>query len=719
MYTITSNSYGFILLQLKNMKIIKQYIKNNKQLIIMFFILTLFLILHNSAFCDSFFQKWYLKTENYFLNLTWEKAISDPIELSKSVGWVSIGALGSLYAFEGIWNARLLGSKFAYNYTPLGHLDDVGGNIKSWFGFRNTAGPLKYIIDTVPYEEIFPLFWARKYVFPNIFIRSNQTTVNLPPINENNNLPAIPNHSIPEPQIIEQIVEREVEKIVHVDHFFEVPVYIQKYIPVADYRDRENITDLKTKITDLTAANRDLLLVQNNFKTREEIITEINGITQFEEAITYNISKLKKNFIDYSVLLADEDRGNELSSCKLKCLEFHRSLNGVKVYFDHPSSLYVTIPLNNFKKNFPLITKLVQPIIEPFRIVERAQDDYGINIYNEELSDWVYIEVSYTTTRHSWYNTSYTFEPETSLLKISGGPIEASKISSNIGRSDDLCNLVEKIEEMQLQKITTTNLVVDNLIAEITNKIQQEERLFNTETLEQSTQTQDFGVNAAIFAHINSFLEIRDETSFIVASNRGNKLPFDAMIHSNKTLLQPVEIQTGEMSIQTDPIEENIETIDISSGVSQIIQNPAMMFAATLGILAADNLQTLETATQILLGYTSLPEYNDAFIAATHMSISELESTYNLTQQGAIRVSDLLNSAYNTMNPENNLAELSPQLTDSNSSIAKPFNWNKYLFIGASVVLVAGSAYFLWNSVKYGTPVNDWGTQYIDKIKNL
>src|SRR3546814_12303484 len=90
-------------------------------------------------------------------------------DLSKSIGWVSVGAFGSLLAFEGIWNARLLGSKVLYNYTPLGHLDDGSGIVKSWFGFRNTAGPLKNIIDNVLYEEILPVYLARNSVFPYIF----------------------------------------------------------------------------------------------------------------------------------------------------------------------------------------------------------------------------------------------------------------------------------------------------------------------------------------------------------------------------------------------------------------------------------------------------------------------------------------------------------------------------------------------------------------------
>src|SRR3546814_17857550 len=74
------------------MKTKKQYIKNNKQLLLVFTTMILFLIIQNYAYCDlSFFQKWYLNTENYFLTLTWEKAISDPVDISKSIGWVCVG----------------------------------------------------------------------------------------------------------------------------------------------------------------------------------------------------------------------------------------------------------------------------------------------------------------------------------------------------------------------------------------------------------------------------------------------------------------------------------------------------------------------------------------------------------------------------------------------------------------------------------------------------
>src|SRR3546814_10934083 len=103
-----------------------------------------------------------------------------------------------------------------FPYTTLfrSHLDDGSGIVKSWFGFRNTAGPLKNIIDNVPYEEILPLHLARNFVFPYIFIQPNKTSINQADIRpatntSNNNVQA---------QIVEIIVAREVEKLRNVDN---------------------------------------------------------------------------------------------------------------------------------------------------------------------------------------------------------------------------------------------------------------------------------------------------------------------------------------------------------------------------------------------------------------------------------------------------------------------------------------------------------------------
>lgn len=219
---------------------LKQYINNNKQLLIIFLGMFGFLFLHNTAYCDlSFFQKWYQNTENYFLNLTWQKAISDPIEITKSLGWVSIGAIGSLYAFEWIWNIRLLASKALYDFTPLGVLDDIGGKGASWFLFRNTSGPLKYVIDNVPYEEILPLYLARKHAFPYLFIQ-------------------------PKPNI--KIEIREVEKI--------VTQTVEK--EVVRFKDRSQLKYLHNKLDKI---ERSVFFINDNSDFHNKITQEMQNLT--------------------------------------------------------------------------------------------------------------------------------------------------------------------------------------------------------------------------------------------------------------------------------------------------------------------------------------------------------------------------------------------------------------------------------------------------------
>lgn len=167
-------------------KAIKQYINNNKQILILFLsILIVFLLLNNNyILCDGNITLWgkiSLKAHNYIDNLTIEKAMEDSYKLFYTAGYYSVWTVGStmilgctLQGFEYMWNARLLGSKFLYNFTPLGHVDDISGKATSWLGFRNTSGPLKQVIDNVPYEEFWVLNKAKYYLLP-AFIQKSTT----------------------------------------------------------------------------------------------------------------------------------------------------------------------------------------------------------------------------------------------------------------------------------------------------------------------------------------------------------------------------------------------------------------------------------------------------------------------------------------------------------------------------------------------------------------
>lgn len=168
------------------MRTIKQYINNNKHILILFLsISVVFVLLNNNyIFCDgdtTIWKKLTLKANNYIDNLTVEKAMEDAYKVSTTAGYYAVWTVGStmllgftLQVFEYMWNARLLGSKFLYNFTPLGHVDDISGKATSWLGFRNTSGPLKQVIDTVPYEEFWILNKAKYYLLP-AFIQKTVT----------------------------------------------------------------------------------------------------------------------------------------------------------------------------------------------------------------------------------------------------------------------------------------------------------------------------------------------------------------------------------------------------------------------------------------------------------------------------------------------------------------------------------------------------------------
>lgn len=709
---------------------LQNIIQRHKHFIIIVCAMIGFLIVHNQAYCDlSFFQKWYQNTENYFLTLTWEKAISDPIELSKSVGWVSVGAIGSLYAFEGIWNIRRLGSIVLYRYTPFGHLDDGSGIVKSWFGFRNTAGPLKNIIDTVPYEEILPLHLARNYVFPYIFIPVNSNRTNTAQIDPNpnprtettsNSLAIRPN--IPEITSNTNVEPQHVEQIREVNHYFEVPVYVNKYVPVVEYKSHENLTTLENEIINLSQACNDLRFLQSQQKSREELIAEIVSLSEHESAVCLTKPELDKLYSSYNLPGVTEENSYVLAPMKLKQIYFPIQQGGnIRILFNE-TRINVTLSDEIFKQKYPIIYLTAHTLARSEQAAVKP----------------IYIELAYIDNRNL-FGSTFKIDPLNCFL------IEDSAIEW--WQSGETYKLLAKMEEIQLSILESANTELSTFVNVLREKVEEEQRLINIETKNQGTQTMDFSINDMFFDEINSYLEVQDRTSFIIASQDGQNLPFNELNASNTQagiemmkkyketkkakIAKKQALKEQEASIQTEPIiQEGVNTAS-----SNLFQNMATLFSVVLVGAVVHDPQTVDVLAKTLLGFTHLPEYNQAFLAATHMSIADLQMEYNFGPEEARRAYDAIGQAYDIRHPGSSLSDISSNLSNSNDyldqaqKMSNSWGWKDYLLFTGGIVIACGTLYYVYQSVKTGTPVENiqnispnvevWKNAYFEKINKL
>jgi len=680
---------------------LQNIIQKYKHFIAIACVLLGFLMVHNQVFCDlSFFQKWYLNVENYFLTLTWEKAISDPVELSKSIGWVSISAIGSLYAFEGIWNARLLGSKFLYNYTPLGHLDDGSGIIKSWFGFRNTAGPLKNVIDTVPYEEILPLFMARKYVFPYVFRKSNSDRINSsgnqpnPVINNTNinNIQRVEMNSIGvqadlSPTVITERVER--------------PVYVAH----TEYRDRENLVEFTREVRELKTVVQESNLIQRrvNFG-REGIAQELSALHQYNDPNFLRSKNISDKFFLRSICFQYTPRTEKI------IFEFiFGSLRSEKI-----KETKHRINFLEWKANFPILSDIFNAYSE-LDLINHSQVEGAL-----ARPSFVYLNLNYKNEQTGFFSVSVVDAYNCSFSAMTIDPVNAIDVGVDI----------------MLRQNESSQGRIDELVTRLENKIFNENRLINIETRDQGTQTAYFDLNETIYDRINTFLEVRDETSFIVASHEGRNLPFNNMqIQSYSKPQEITNTQATPIKTQTESsINENVGTIGMTAANSNLFQNMTAFFTTVLVGAIAHDFQTIELVARSLLGFIHIPEYNQAFITATEMSVVDLQMTYNLNLDEARRAYDALDFAKEMRNTGSLPSDLSSTLSDTNNytdNVPKSgLGWRDYLLIGTSIVVIGSAILYITQSMKTGSydgneiqtlspHVEAWKNAYFDKIRKL
>src|SRR3546814_679133 len=121
----------------------------------------------------------------------------------------------------------------------------------------------------------------------------------------------------------------------NVDHYFEFPVYVNKYVSVVEYKDRDNLQTLDNSTQALTVAVQDLKFSQYSQKTQEELIVEINLLREHENAACFTLNDLSKKYKSFKLCGVTDEQGFSLTPLKLKYLFFSKEeSNLVKIYFD-------------------------------------------------------------------------------------------------------------------------------------------------------------------------------------------------------------------------------------------------------------------------------------------------------------------------------------------------------------------------------------------------
>lgn len=704
------------------MKTIKQYINNNKQILIIFIGALSFLFIHNEVYCHPMVFMVLGPAVNYFSTISPEFYVGKIIDklfeyspwiISKTFEYTpytiygtggivlgTIGLAGGIKVAEYGYNWRYFANQYAHNTPVVGSLLKGANTTYKWFTKKD--------LTNIEYNYFYPKI-ASALGYPDLF--NKKLEVDLSTFNSN--------LTSREPNIEYRDRTIFADTPISVYEFKDKPVYV----PVVEYKDRENLQTLDNSVQALNVSAQNLKFSQNNQKTREDLLAEINLLREHESAVCLTLQDLSRNYETFKLAGVTDEQGFSLAPIKLKYLFFPKEESKlIKIYFDDLN--YVALNKQSFSVKYPQIYLTLNTLTQ-------ARHEYtGYRFSNDQIFEQYdsYVYFRYNETRTYF---SYNFELDAPNCLIIEKSLQEKKTESY---------LLSKIEEIQSRSLETAQSNLDLLVSGLSEKIANEHRLINVETRDQGTQTANFDLNETVYDRISSFLEIRDETAFVVASHEGRNLPFNNMqIKSYSKPEKVVTIQTQETSVetQTEPsISENVEILGMNSVNSSVFQNMGAMFSAALVWSIAHDFQTLELVARSLLGFIHIPEYNQAFIAATQMSVVDLQMEYGFNLDDARKAYDSIEYA-NTMRTTGSLpSDLNSQLSDSNNYTenapkATGFGWKDYLLVSTILFSLGCVIYINWQTIKTGTYINGneiqaispnieaWKGALFDKINKL
>jgi len=230
-------------------------------------------------------------------------------------------------------------------------------------------------------------------------------------------------------------------------------------------------------------------------------------------------------------------------------------------------------------------------------------------------------------------------------------------------------------------------------------------------------------------SEIDVYLERRLQTDVLISKSK-DLMELELYIKAKRE--RPLTYREPEPIIAQEPITEPVagENVDVINPISAIIQNPLMMFAAALSTFVVSDFHNIELAANTLMGFTSVPGWDNTFLELSRMSISELQTTYNFTQAGAEKAHEIINRAYELRYSDSSAPSTGYEPTFS-ANVQIP--WDKVMYIGGVVLLGAGLTWLYFKSVQNGTPAEtvapvinnfsstakDWSAYVLSEIDKL
>lgn len=670
---------------------LQNIIQKYKHFIAIACVLISFLFLHNHVYCHPLLLTLITPAIGYFSSLSPEfyagKIIDKVFEyspwiISKSfeyspyivygtgiLGITAIGLPVGVKLSEFVYNWRYFANQYAHNTPVVGSLLKGANTTYKWFTKKD--------LTNIEYNYFYPKI-AKALGYPDLF--NKKLEIDLSTFNSN--------LTSREPHVENRVHTVFVDTPINVTEFKEKSVYV----PNTVYKDRENLVNLEAKVDNLSRIGNDLIFIASNQKSRELLIAEINSLREHENAVCLYTKDLNKNYASFRIPGVTNTESYSPVPIKLKSIYIppRENLN-VHITFD-PYRIHVELTQEVFKQKYPSIYLAINTFARR-----------GDGTRKVAIIDLAYIE------NRNLFNSNFVLDPTNCILREDAGYDDISQVQS--------CNLLTKMEESQILISQVTNNEFNLALQDLKEKISNENRLINVETKDQGIQTAYFDLNETIYDRINSFLEIRDETAFIVASHEGRNLPFNNMhvrsyskpqeIAETQTTSMETQTNNQEMPTQIEPMTNTITNVSASQLVSNLLQNSAMLFGGLIVAAASDNFQSIEVAAKLLAGFTNIPEYNQAFLAATQMSIADLQMEYGFGPDEAKRAYETLGQAYDIRQHTSLPSDISYSLSDStNHATNSGFGWKNYLLIGTTVIAAGCILYIGWQKIKTGSYID-------------
>lgn len=445
-----------------NMKIIQQYIKNNKQLVAIFAIAIVFLFTHNYAYCHPMLLMIVGPAWNYFSGISPEfyanKMIDkifefSPYIINKTVEYSpyivygagglvlgSFGLVGSVKVAEFGYNWRYFANQYAQN-TPV-----VGSILKG----TNTAYKwcTKKELTNIEYYYFYPKI-AAALGYPEIFTSKmefdfNTCSLNITKRDQQNEFIA----SQPEPLIAH------------------VPIETTKVITerVVVEKHNEDVLQLTSNIDNLGKTIQQESLKQAHLKSDSELLSELQQISLLEEIPTYTRAQLRPEFKKFKVPNATEDESGSPSNLPISYIEFNR-VKDVKIKYRTNTETYVFMDRENFASKYPTIFNMGLSLAN-------TQYNEARNNSPTNSSLFVYFCPDYDITKTLWgLGTKYEYNAANSCFCLYKNPFDLRNNTAFplLDREDVEYNALEIMREHQLNSLTLIHEDISILTQEMRN----------------------------------------------------------------------------------------------------------------------------------------------------------------------------------------------------------------------------------------------------------